>query len=352
LVRAGHQIKIRSGSEVWLPTIERSEKFDADVLVFSIDKGRQPKNRVQVVVSNVTTEDWALMKPCFNFLNKDKEREDLRVETPYGVLLLGDDDVGKIFVKGIFVEHDPKIRFGYDLTHDVQVDRDRKMVARWDLEYRMRQIWQDALPRRKELEEKFYAILNDNTGDVANISTYNADSLPEEAKQQIVATFRSRFGEDAYAVETLSDSKDLEFLGKRGVLLHKPLTAVLQSIMGTTAQIKCGLENAVVRSYGWSDLDVTEGLNLESAIALVGAIEPFTIEDVDVVDFRSDFLEGQFKDNRVLLAKKILANRDLTLETVVHEVAHKRGDDGSHSHTRAIEELWSMIVSGLRDRNH
>lgn len=39
LVRAGHTVRIRSGSEVWIPKIERSEKFNADVLTVTIEKG-------------------------------------------------------------------------------------------------------------------------------------------------------------------------------------------------------------------------------------------------------------------------------------------------------------------------
>jgi hypothetical protein len=68
LVRAGHEVKIRSGSEVWLPKIERSEKFNADVLVIYIETGRQPKDRVQIEVSNVTKEDWALMRPRLSWV--------------------------------------------------------------------------------------------------------------------------------------------------------------------------------------------------------------------------------------------------------------------------------------------
>jgi len=38
----------------------------------------------------------------------------------------------------------------------------------------------------------------------------------------------------------------------------------------------------------------------------------------------------------------------MTLETVVHEVAHRFGGDGSHHHVAALERIWSGIVSNLR----
>src|SRR5580704_127817 len=52
LIRKGHPVKIRSGSEVWTPSIERSSKFDADVLVFDIKNGAAEKDRVRVEVGN------------------------------------------------------------------------------------------------------------------------------------------------------------------------------------------------------------------------------------------------------------------------------------------------------------
>src|SRR5262245_58987685 len=50
LVRAGYAVRIRNGGEVWTATIERSDKFDSDVLVFHVVGGRQERNRVQVEI--------------------------------------------------------------------------------------------------------------------------------------------------------------------------------------------------------------------------------------------------------------------------------------------------------------
>lgn len=45
LVRAGRTVKIRSGAEVWTPTIARSERLNADVLVVDVKDGHEPKKR-------------------------------------------------------------------------------------------------------------------------------------------------------------------------------------------------------------------------------------------------------------------------------------------------------------------
>lgn len=350
LVRSGYPVKIRSGAEVWLPKIERSEKFDADVLVFYVEKGRQPKERVQVEIGNITKEDWDTMKGCFLFLNKMPE--DLRIDTYYGSLLLGDAHKGKLFVKGIFVQNDPQLDFGYDLTKDVDVDRDRKMVNKYDMEWRMRSIWQHALSSDKglALHDKYLEMVARvvPSADIANLDNYGAAELPGSVREKAVANFKSRHGENAVPVENLADSKDVEHLGKKGVLVNKSLRAVLETILGSTAQIKASLANEAVNFYGYGDLSAEERLNLEDAVALVNPVEPVNLDTIDVVDFRSATVLGMYKESRVLLAKNRLSDRNVTLETLVHEVAHRRGGDGEHAHVAAIEAIWSGIVANLR----
>ena len=98
LVRAGHPVRIRSGSEVWVPSIERSEKFQADVLVFEIEKGRAEKDRVSIEIGKITAGEWAEFKKCFLFLSKPLK--DDAIATEYGTLLMTAEYAGKLFVKG------------------------------------------------------------------------------------------------------------------------------------------------------------------------------------------------------------------------------------------------------------
>lgn len=349
LVRAGYETKVRSGSEVWIPRIERSDKFDADVLAIYIESGRQPKERVQVEISNISKEEWDLLKPCFLFLNK-KQKSEYRVDTYHGALLLHEKDIGKIYVKGIFVENHPKLTVGYDLTRDVEIDRDRKMIAQYDLEWRKLVIWRDSMLERKELVAKYLGMILDNAADIASLDTYQAKELPNEVKEQAVAQFKARHGDNAVPVNTLADSKDIEHLGKTGVIVNKPLKAILETILGTTEQIKAELANEVLHSYSWGDLSPEEKTSLEEAVTLVNSVEPIELTQIDVVDFRSESFLGMSKENRLLLAKKKLSDRNLTLETLVHEISHRFGGDGDHRHVAAMENIWSEIVADLRDK--
>jgi len=351
LVRAGYPVKIRSGSEVWTPTIERSDKFNADVLVFDIDKGRADRDRVQIEIGKITAEDWAGMRHCFLFLMPSK---DDRIETAYGSLLLGPKFAGRLYVKGIFVENDPKLKFGYDLAGDsVGLDRDRKMIARWDLEWRTREIWASALRTRKDIIGRFFTMLEEQSQDINGLDDTHARDLPKEVLDHAREKFLSRHGKDAVPVANLADSQEVENLGRVGVVVPKPLKAVLQSLMGTTEQLKEDLKNEATRVYSWGELSDEERGSLGQAIMLVGNVTTISLDEIDIVDFRSAGKKGMFKrgengeKDRIQLAKNRLGDRRETLATLVHEVSHKAGDDGWTSHVAQMETIWSGIVQAL-----
>lgn len=348
LVRAGHAIKIRSGSEVWVPKIERSEKFDADVLVFYVEKGREPKNRVQVEIANLSEDDWKTMEDHFLFLGK-RNKDDF-VKTGSGTLILGERYKHRVYVKGIFVQNSADLSFGYDLA-DAEVDRDRKMVETFDLNYRTAQIWRAAMATRPDLIANFITLLEGESKDVEGVNEYNTPYLPEEVKQAVADHFVARHGDKALPVSTLADSQDVAHLGKHGIVCPKPLRNVLEQKLGTVDQNKSKLSKEVVKLYGWHELSDVEKASLERALFLVNGVEPLTLASVDVVDCRDEKILGLFSSQdggRVQLAKKILSSSSSTLETLVHEVAHKcGGGDGEHTHVGNIERIWSGIVTRL-----
>lgn len=346
LVRSGCEVKIRSGSEVWIPKIEKSEKFSANVLTFYIEKGRLDKDRVQIEISGIQFEDWKALKERFLFLCAPEK--DAQVRTRYGSLLLGPKYTGKVFVKGIFVELDPKLKFGYDLTEGVDIDRDRKMVSRWDLNWRTHSIWNEALSISPDLlTPKFAELLEEQAEDVTHISESSAGALPEIVKAHMANAFTARHGADAVPVASLADSRDIEHLGKKGVVVNPTLRAVLQATMGSTQKVMEDLKNEATKTYSWFELSSEEREVLKKTIGLVNEVEPITLDYVDIVDFRSPTLLGMYKEHRVLLAKKHLQNKQETLATLIHEVAHRGGGDGDKGHIENLERIWSGVVKLL-----
>lgn len=345
LVRAGCPVKIRSGSEVWVPSIQRSEKFDANVLVFDIQKGRKPENRVSVEVGAVSADAWQKMQDLFLFL-KGTVKDDEIIRGSAGSLLLAERFHGKVFVKGIFVSNDARLAYGYDFA-DADIDRDRRMIRQYELQYRTQTVWRDALSRRPDLLASFTGLLDRQAADVEGIDDFAASYLPEEARKGVVAEFQARHGQDALPVGSLAESAEIEHLGKHGIVCSKAMKAILEHELGTITTNKMKLREEVTKTYGWHELSLVEKDHLKGAIQMVEAVEPITLDSVDVTDFRDENLRGMFKDGRILLAKKVVTDRDLCLRVLVHEVAHRAGGDGEKGHVSNIERIWSGIVARL-----
>lgn len=348
LVRDGHEVKIRSGSEVWVPSIERSEKFNADVLCVNIDKGREPKNRVQVEVANITEDDYKSLDDLFLFLGKIGKNE--TIKTVEGSLLLGERFAHRVYVKGIFVQNSGDLRYGYDFVN-ADIDRDRKMISSFDLSYRSAQIWREAMAKRPDLVTNFIELLETEAADVSGVNEYNAKYFSETIKDEVAAHFTTRHGDQAIPVSSLGDSQEVEHLGKTGIVCPKPLRAVLEQKLGTVVENKEKLAKETVKLYGWHELTNEEKAHVERALFLVNGVTPITISDLDIADYRDEKLLGLWKDGRIQIAKKVLVDRNQTLEVLVHETAHKLGGgDGEKSHVAHIESIWSGIVARLTDR--
>lgn len=348
LIRSGRTVKIRSGNEVWIPSIQKSEKFDANVLVVDIQK-RVNQNRVRIEVGGVTKEEWENIITRFLFLQELGEDEVVKGDY-HGELLLGERFKGQIYVKGIYVETDPELNYGYNYS-DANLDRDRRMVSEFDKKWANARIWREAAARRPDLFDKFFVMVDEGEKDVQGVDDYTLSSFEPEVIDQVAARFEERHGADAIPVNTIGDSKELEHLGKKGVVASKPMQYLLSKKVGSVEVVKQKLRKEVTKTYSWHDLSGEEQDNLLSAIALVIPVELISLDEFDIVDFRSEDLQGQFKDGRQLLAKKVLSDRDETLVVVIHEVAHRKGGDGDFSHVRSIERIWSGVVANLRGKD-
>lgn len=345
LVRSGRAVKIRSGSEVWVPTIARSEKFNADVLVFDIQGGREDRNRVRVEVGGVTQAEWLELREKFLFL---KKKQDL-VSVTDGDLLLGDDDCGKVFVKGIFVQNNPRLGYGYNFKH-IAVDRDRKMVNSWDSEAATRRIWQEAVVQKPKLLNAFVDMLGANTGDVKGFDAYTAAYLPRELSEKVAEGFLKKHGTEAVPVANFSEAAEVEHLGKVGIVVSAPMQAVLTVAMGDLATIKRRLAEEVVCVYSPMDLTNEQRLNLEAVQSLLLRAGVVTGDyPLQVVDFRTPAMLGQYNPatKMSLVARKLLDDRHELLVTLVHELSHAAGGDGEKGHVAAMEKAWKAITVTL-----
>jgi hypothetical protein len=345
LLRGGYEVKIRNGGEVWTPAIEPSEKFGGrPVLVFNVVAGRAERNRVRVDIIGVSQDDWKALREHFLFLYR---RDIESVETVHGTILLSPKFRGRLYVKGILVNTDPELEYGYDLK-DAELDRDRRIIESYDLRTRLNRVWGEAIAARPDLFDDYYRMLSKRARDVDGIREWSASTVPVTVREMVAARFVQQHGSEAVPVATIAESKDIEHLGARGIIAPESLAALLSTVIGDADKVKNRLRTEVKQTYSWADLTMVEQDTLLDSIAMVDLTEPLELDIVDVVSFRSAELEGQFKDGRILVARSMLASRRGTLAVLVHELAHRKGLDGDKGHVAEIERIYSDLVERLR----
>lgn len=344
LLRAGHRVVIRNGGETWTPAIERSRMFDRDVLVFNITRGGKDRNRVQVEVSGVSKEAWASLRDRFLFLYS---RPFDKVETSHGLLLTGPRFRGQVFVKGILVQQDPKLKYGYDL-HNVKLDRDRRLIADWDLTDVTLGVWSEALTKRPDLAPKFFRMCERGEAkEVQGLSEYSEYRLSQPIVEQAAAYFLEKHGSEAVPVESAAEVKEIGHLGARGVVAPKSMRGLLHRVFGGFKRVYERLATEVLTTYSQDELRLGELTMLLGAVELCSKVEPVTLEQVQIVDFRSDGMRGQFRGGQICLARRVLSDRSLTLRVLIHEVSHRHGTDGEKSHVSELERIWAGVVEQL-----
>ncbi len=340
-VREGYKVRIRSGSEVWVPSMVDSKVFPGtQVLGFDIQTGRKEEPRVVVEVTGVSPEQWSEFRQMF--LRLDEPKKDEVVKTWRGSLLRGERYVGKLFVKGVLVEHDQKLKYGYDLK-DAKVDRDRRIIDTWDKEWAIKEIWNEASRELPEVKSQFVKALFNQDGDTAAITEHSAQYVDRELAKAAAEHFREEHDEDAVPVTSEQQAQDMAALGKKPVMVPRNVAAVLNVALGSPAEQKQKLLGEAVRTYRPSELLGPQTVTLMLACQTLQEFGVDIADDrIDVCDFRSADIRGQVQGDRLLVASRLLTDQFEVMQVIVHLLM------GSNS--EQVGQLWCKIARGLVEK--
>jgi len=351
LSRAGYTVRCRSGEEQWIPKVDHSDTFDSDLLMVSCSPVTY-REQIQIDVIGLSANDWeSIRERCLFLADKRKKKE--AIEVGLNQILTGDDDVGLLYVKGIFVGKLPGRHFyGYNLWN-VRVDRDRRLADPWDLKYEIARVINKAVERDLiKIEDAYNLMMEDGFEESQAVAQMGHTTTEVSAK--LVEHFEETHGENAVAVKDTAQSAEAAHYGMKGVAVGENLKTAIERVKGDYESRKSSIATDTKATYSFDDLNEDEALGFMFAMEI--AEKTGEKASLDVVDFYGEGVLATFQEAtepgdeaRVRIARKILTDRRQVVIAVVHELAHYYGRDGTVDHRDACDRIFADLLVSVID---
>lgn len=312
LVRAGLDVTIRSADRIYSASIEHSQEYGTEVLMFHSGEINHA-NGVEFVVGGLPMDEWDRMNERFLLDGHDP-------------LLL--DKPGQIFVKDIWVCRREGFSFGYNLPH-ADVGRDRDLIGNFDLCYAAGKILAEALKTGEASPEQLLELLTDGSAEVAWLKSF----IDEEGQNKIRAAFKEEHGDNAVATYTDRDHRRAKSLGHIPVFVNESL---VQAVPTLAKENELG-DSAIVKTYEPNELNGIEGDAIAFAINIIGENQ-FDGLEIEVVDFAGDDLKHSRDKGRISVAHWTLTDKWKTMQVLIEALAESSMKRVHEVYTRIIKE--------------
>jgi len=354
-------MEIYTKTEKWVPYIGMSSTFNGRVLCVRTQKLRKLRDDVTVSV-RLPAEDWE--RVFRNRFLKFVPFETLEILRSWqGAIIFKKEFKGMIFVKGIYVMTDPNLRNGFDFN-EAELDRDRSMMSSWNMHWAIGCIWDSLMQQVKDLAPRAFQLAMEDAPELEGFQYMQG--IKEAVKDQFIAAF----GMEAVPVLSIEESMLVESAGFNGVVVPARFQKMLMaSSVPTIEQIIAGHGREIKQRYNADQLnDIDRAMLAKVKNVILRAAErvrgmPEACQQYSIREGWSEFqwphvCVSEFNDDKYLalwssengesfvhIRPGVLGNFRLALMTIVHEMAHHatKSVDGTPNHTRALEELWSLL---------
>ena len=359
LVRAGVDVKIFNGDEIWTPCIERSKNYAGEnVLTIKTRKrrvdywGDRPVSDFTVVVG-ISKVDWYGIQD--RFLDLISIPPSQIAKTAYrGSVLLSPDMQGRIYSKGIYVCTKPDLMYGYNFT-GLDLDRDRRMVDDWDLNWQVGYLMRDLCDSEGEDKDlwltRLYSALESDAGpELAQI--YNAGG--DDIHNAIAATFASQYGDKAVPVANDEEVNKVSFYGLSGIVVPQAMGKVLAKTFGDLEEILRKAIDTSGKYVGISDMTPEERVNWTKAINLLDYADVcqthYLRSSVKCYEYDApDAPLGTHHSGEERINRCVLGSLRRLVGIMIHEIAHNRGIDGTLAHRQTEDVMYEAVMGCLLD---
>lgn len=235
LLRNGKTVKVynRADKEVWAAKTVKSRRYQADVVVFDIEKvsifKSVPDHDLIFEISGIDEDEYNAIVDSNLFLQDLREGEDYITSNPGYPLttrmckvLTGEKHAGKLFVGGLYVTTSKYAKYGYDFAPGlVKLDRDRGFIDGIDLQFLTAKVISatgdtELINEAKNFwDGSYFKYYLSNYKSVFDNSSY-AEMFDKSYQE-----FLDENGEDAIPVQTTDDFNRLSRNGFNPVLVEE-----------------------------------------------------------------------------------------------------------------------------------
>lgn len=287
-------------------------------------------------------------RPIFTerFLFNESNENNYVHYNEHGGLLKKAENLGKIFVRGVYVMDSPIFNFGWNLN-DVTMVKGRSTLQDYDILRNMGEIMGNCT------DYKTWALFfqslkhNSNTGE-SNIC--NMGYLSSDVRDAIKTGFKAVFG-NVILGTTRSMMNQAVHLGQDcifGDIFGQELRNRLADIVGYDEAFvikKLGQAFEVISSHKIND---NQKLTLKYIRKIADKLD-FDRKKIKIAGYGCEFLGlCDYNKDTIFLKDTMLENLSKSIGVFIHEVAHynTHAEDLTDRHTSEIERLSGLIIAG------
>ena len=207
LLRNNKKIKVYNygAKEIWEVRLVNSKRYNGQQIptVFVEKEAiwkKAPSSDLIIEVSGIDASEYLEIKEKNLHLRTDTLTK-FEVEGK-GAILLNEEEKGNIYVNGLFVCNNKGLEYGYDFNPIVlSLDRDRRMVDTFNLQWQTSILWNEAARKDEELKKVAVKLVNKESGDTYYVkSTIGYCESNTALLDAVAKDFYEEHGDDAVPV--------------------------------------------------------------------------------------------------------------------------------------------------------
>ena len=353
--RMGLPVSIRTGSEFWRAHFGHDSAFDGMLLKVEIQENLPAVDSIEVKIDGISDADWATC--VSNMLNVEGlpatflTASDQIVAPAFaheGRLLLKEEHRGKLFSHGMFVANMPiqigrrsmtsmitaaqgdelPYQYGYDLS-TVQLDRDRKMAAGFDLVTCVVRLLNSAVGANVLTDDALFDLcVATEKAELQFIGGLGAYTMSWDACTRLARIFDQRYGVDVHPAGDDDQAKELDSLGIQSVQVPEIFVTMYERVRGNYRARLEKLGTRILEVYPESSLLPEERDMWDTCRLLLAEVSDFpdNVLNASVVRYAQSDVRGtcQQATGQISVARRCLASYSSTLHVLAHELAHLR----------------------------